>query len=165
LCKAKMMPNSKVHPSEEIISAKCLDLGPCIVITPKTLDLGHQIQDKQFDDPEVMTLYSDKEEAHENIKILSPVHSEDKVNVNYSYTFHSQGEAPRDNKKYAVATKNAKDAEQFPQPIQQKLLSFNSSVKPVVLPSPEDNNWRRKSVVSKDLSTGRKNKDDPNKGL
>ena len=171
------MPHSKVHPIEEVIPAKSMEIGPCIVITPITLDLGHQMQEKQLDAPEVVAMYldsdnremneitDDKEVANENIKIQSPVHSEDKVNVNYSYTLHSPCEAPRDITKHIVVTKNDKVAEQNPQPRQHKLLSFSSSVKPVVLPNPEDDNWRRKSVVSKDLSTGRMNKDDTNTGL
>ena len=166
----KMMAHSKVHPSEEIISAKSLKLGPCIVITPTTLDLGQKIQDKQLVAPQVMTLYSDidnrefneitddNEVVYENIKIQSPVHLEDNINV--KYTLHSPGEAPRDIIKYVVPTKNVKFAEQAPQPSQHRLLSFSSSVKPVVLPIPEEEDWRRKSVVSKEFSTGRRNKED-----
>ena len=161
-----MMSHSKVHPSEEVISAKSQELGPCIVITPTTLDLGQHIQDKQLGDHEVMTMASDidtrelnkitddKEVAHENIKIQSPVHSEHKVNVN---TLHSPGEVPKDMTKHVVASTNDELA---PQPSQHKLLSFSSSVKPVVLPSPEEDDWRRKSVVSKDYSEGRKNRED-----
>jgi hypothetical protein len=171
-----MIPQNKVHPSEEVIPAKSLELGPCILITPRTLDLGQQIQEKQLDAPEVVALYSDidkkelneitddEEVAHKNIKIQSPVLPEDKVNVNYSYTLHSPNEAPSDITKHVVATKNAHVVEQVP-PSQHKLLSFSPSVKPVVLPSLDDKNWRRKSVVSKDLSTGRKNRDDTNTGL
>ena len=162
----KMMPHSKVHPSEEAIPVKSMELGPCIVITPRTLDLGHQIKDKQLDAPEVTNMATDidnrdlnkitddKEVAHENIKIQSPVHSEHKVNVK---TLHRPGEAPKDITKHVVASTNA---EQAAQPIQHKLLTFSSSVKPVVLPSPEENDWRRKSVVSKDLSEGSKNRED-----
>ena len=144
----KTMPHSKVHPSEELISAKSMELGPCILITPRTLELGHQIQDKQLDDPDVMSMYSDidkrelqemtdnKEVAYENIKIQSPVHSEHKVDVNY--------EAPIDFPENVVASENAKVPEQAPQPSKHKLLSFISSVKPVVMPSPEEDDWRRK---------------------
>ena len=147
MCKAKfiakMMPHSKVYPSEELISAKSLELGPCIVITPRTFDLGQKIHDKQLDDPGLMTTASDidnrelnkitdeKEVAHENIKIQSPIHSEHKVNVN---TVHSPGEAPKDITKHVVASTNDELA---PLPCQHKLLSFSSSVKSVVLPNPE----------------------------
>ena len=161
-----MMSHSKVHPSEEVISAKSQELGPCIVITPRTLDKGHQIQDNQLDDPGVLTMALDidnrelnkitdeKEVAHENIKIQSPVHSEHKVNVN---TLHSPGEVPKDITTHGVASTNDELA---PQPSQHKLLSFSSSVKPVVLPNPEEDDWRRKSVVSKDFSEGSKNRED-----
>ena len=166
------MPHSKVHPSEEAIPAKSMELGPSIIVTPRTLDLGQQIQEKQLEPPKVMTMASDiangelnkitddEEVAHGNIKIQSPVHSEHKVNVNYSYSLHSPGEAPRDITKHVVAETNAKVAEQATQQSQHKILSFSSSVNPVVLPSPEENDWRRKSVVSKDSSTGSKNKED-----
>ena len=160
----KMMSHSKVHPVEEVLSMKSLELGPCIVITPRTLDLGQQILDKQLEDPDVMSMYSednrelqqiteDQEECHENIKIQSPVHSEHKVNMNYSYTLHSPGEAPRDIAEYP------KVAEKATQPSQHKLLSFSSAVKPVVLPSPAEDDWRRKSIVSKDFSSGSRNEE------
>ena len=103
-------------------------------------------------------LYDDNEVVYENIKIQSPVHLEDNINV--KYTLHSPGEAPRDIIKYVVPTKNVKFAEQAPQPSQHKLLSFSSFVKPVVLPIPEEEDWRRKSVVSKEFSTGSRNKED-----
>ena len=102
----------------------------------------------------------DQEECSKNIKIQLPVHSEHKVNVNYSYTLHSPGEAPRDITKHVVAETNAKVAEQATQPSQHKLLSFSSAVKPVVLPSPAEDDWRRKSIVSKDFSSGNRNKED-----
>ena len=95
----KMMAHSKVHPSEEIISAKSLELGPCIVITPTTLDLGQKIQDNR----EFNEITDDNEVVYENIKIQSPVHLEDNINV--KYTLHSPGEAPRDIIKYVVPTK------------------------------------------------------------
>ena len=76
--------------------------------------------------------------------------------MNYSYTLHSPGEVPRDITKHGDASTN----EQASQPSQHKLLSFSSTVKPAVLPSHEEEDWRRKSVVSKDFSLVSRNKED-----
>jgi hypothetical protein len=162
-----MIPHSQVHPSGEVLAHKNLDLGPCIVISPRTLDLGQKNEEnKPGIHPEAMTVYGPNSEIQEEstdmtkdtesvikekLKTDSPIHAEHKVNVNYSYTLHSPCEAQGD---ITSAAENIKADAKAPHSGHHKSFSFGSTVRPVVLPSTKEDDWRRRSVVSKDFSTG-----------
>ena len=149
-----MIPNNKVHPAEEAISQKSLDLGPCIVITPRTLGFGEKDQHKHFSSPGYKTYLENDVDQEDPVQTQSPVHSEHKVNVNYSYTLHSPPEAvSKEIIKFSGASKKESSKDAF-HPHERRILSFSSNTRPVVLPNFEDKDWRRKSVVSKDFSTG-----------
>ena len=152
-----MKPHSKVYPSDEVISHKSVDLGPCIVITPRNLDSAPLGQDAYYPNKEARIVqecekednilhremsFENKSPCKEKLKPQSPVDSEHKVNVNYSY-------APQSPDKAQLVSVKIPDMG----PLPQKYLSFGSR-KPVVLPDAAEDDFRRKSVVSKDFSTG-----------
>ena len=153
-----MIPHHKVHPVEDTITQKNMELGPCIVITPRNLDAQNQNADegtslyyKPTENEEKLEADLDKDDASvrtDRVKIQSPEHTEHKVNVNYSYNLHSPHEVAKED------THFGKLEEKLGQFLPRKFSSFSSNVKPVVQRDDCDKDWRRKSVVSKDFSTG-----------
>ena len=136
------MPHSKVFPSKEMLCPKSMDIGHCIIISPT--NLGSSPEKSQEENVEDVSPHK------ESIKHNSPVQLEQKGNVSYSSTLpspvkpHSQVTA--ENPKQGPTFQSSKSGI-------KKYLSFGSADK-TVQSGQGEGDWRRKSVVSKDFSTG-----------